>query len=274
MKNIKKVLLFIPPTVTSKRRIDINPMPPLGLGDLAAILEKNGIEAKIVDCLLDARRLIRAEKFDYLLLASLVPARSGGTSSVPNAHRVLWELGQSRNGTKEPVIVLLPPEDGYPEPTKRAAVRMAHGFMRRGAADFVDKPFPTAGRTLDRVIEKVLGIDDSSSAAEDSCDHEGEKTGKSTPMVAAPSSVVPLTKVQLEILEAMAESPLQTMLQSGIVELSGHNKHTARECLHVLVKSGLVVQPHGVRGGYSITQPGRRILERTRGGGRGGAAKI
>lgn len=53
MKKIKKVLLFIPPALTSKSRIDINPMPPLGLGYLGAVLEKNGLETKIVDCLLD-----------------------------------------------------------------------------------------------------------------------------------------------------------------------------------------------------------------------------
>lgn len=50
---IKKVLLFIPPAVTFKDRIDINPLPPLGLGYLGAVLEENGIEAKIVDCLIE-----------------------------------------------------------------------------------------------------------------------------------------------------------------------------------------------------------------------------
>ncbi|MDP3791580.1 MAG: radical SAM protein [Candidatus Omnitrophota bacterium] len=53
MKKIKKALLFIPPAVTFKDRIDINPMPPLGLGYLAAVLEREGIETKIVDCLID-----------------------------------------------------------------------------------------------------------------------------------------------------------------------------------------------------------------------------
>jgi hypothetical protein len=113
---------------------------------------------KAADCLLEARRLIRAECYDYLLLSAMLPARPGGTPLVSNAHRVLSELAAARNGQREPAIVLLPPEDGYPEPTKRAAVRMAHGFTSRGAADFIDKPFPTAGRTLDRVIEKVLAI--------------------------------------------------------------------------------------------------------------------
>lgn len=58
MKKIKKVLLFIPPALVFKDRLDINPLPPLGLGYLGAVLEENGIEVKIVDCLIEgwARR--------------------------------------------------------------------------------------------------------------------------------------------------------------------------------------------------------------------------
>ena len=47
------MLLFIPPAITFKDRIDINPLPPLGLGYIGAVLEDNGIEVKIVDCLIE-----------------------------------------------------------------------------------------------------------------------------------------------------------------------------------------------------------------------------
>jgi magnesium-protoporphyrin IX monomethyl ester (oxidative) cyclase len=50
---IKKCLLFIPPVITKKKSGDINPMPPLGLGYIAAILERLDIEVRIVDCLID-----------------------------------------------------------------------------------------------------------------------------------------------------------------------------------------------------------------------------
>ena len=52
-RKIKKVLLFIPPAFTFKDAIDVNPLPPLGLGYLGAVLENEGIEVKIVDCLLE-----------------------------------------------------------------------------------------------------------------------------------------------------------------------------------------------------------------------------
>jgi magnesium-protoporphyrin IX monomethyl ester (oxidative) cyclase len=52
-RKIKKVLLFIPPAFTFKDSLDVNPLPPLGLGYLGAVLENAGIEVKIVDCLLE-----------------------------------------------------------------------------------------------------------------------------------------------------------------------------------------------------------------------------
>lgn len=52
-KKIKKVLLFIPPAYTLKDKVDINPLPPMGLAYLGAVLEENNIEVKIVDCLME-----------------------------------------------------------------------------------------------------------------------------------------------------------------------------------------------------------------------------
>ena len=52
MRRIKKVLLFIPPAFTFKDRLDINPLPPLGLGYIAAVLQNQGVEVKIVDTLM------------------------------------------------------------------------------------------------------------------------------------------------------------------------------------------------------------------------------
>jgi len=52
-KHISRVLLFMPPAITNKTLIDINPAPPLGLGYIASVLESMGKEVKIVDCLLE-----------------------------------------------------------------------------------------------------------------------------------------------------------------------------------------------------------------------------
>jgi anaerobic magnesium-protoporphyrin IX monomethyl ester cyclase len=48
---VKKVLLLFPPAYTIKSARDINPLPPIGIGMLASILEKNNYQVGILDCL-------------------------------------------------------------------------------------------------------------------------------------------------------------------------------------------------------------------------------
>ena len=50
-KQINKVLFIVPPVLTFKSLRDINPLPPIGLGYLASVVENMGIEVKILDCL-------------------------------------------------------------------------------------------------------------------------------------------------------------------------------------------------------------------------------
>lgn len=51
-RKIKKVLLIMTPAFTLKSGRDINPLPPIGLGYLAAVLKELGIEVRILDCLM------------------------------------------------------------------------------------------------------------------------------------------------------------------------------------------------------------------------------
>jgi len=50
---IKKALLILPPVFTSTKVLDVNPLPPLGLAYIGAILEERGIEVKIFDALVE-----------------------------------------------------------------------------------------------------------------------------------------------------------------------------------------------------------------------------
>jgi len=49
---IEKVLLIVPPAYTFQAARDINPLPPIGLGYLAAVIENLGIEVDILDALM------------------------------------------------------------------------------------------------------------------------------------------------------------------------------------------------------------------------------
>ena len=47
---ISKILLLVPPVYTFKSPRDVNPLPPIGLGYLASVVEGMEIEVKIIDC--------------------------------------------------------------------------------------------------------------------------------------------------------------------------------------------------------------------------------
>ena len=51
MKSINKILFITPPAFSFKNSLDINPLPPMGPGYLAAILEKEGYGVSIIDSL-------------------------------------------------------------------------------------------------------------------------------------------------------------------------------------------------------------------------------
>src|SRR4030066_1953819 len=48
---VNRVLLVASPALTFREERDINPLPPMGLGYLASVIEGMGIEVKILDCL-------------------------------------------------------------------------------------------------------------------------------------------------------------------------------------------------------------------------------
>ena len=49
---VNKILLLFPPAYTIKSTRDINPLPPIGIGMLAAVLEKKKYDVQILDCLI------------------------------------------------------------------------------------------------------------------------------------------------------------------------------------------------------------------------------
>lgn len=63
---INKILLIVPPAFTFKSHRDVNPLPPMGLGYLASVVEDMGIGVKILDCLV--RGWDHEEKVDDVLI--------------------------------------------------------------------------------------------------------------------------------------------------------------------------------------------------------------
>ncbi len=92
-----------------------------------------------------ARRLVEKNNYDYVLLDLEIPNRPGGINRPENGKNLLVEIVEQRGRTL-PVIVIS--SHGLDGPA------MAVDVMKKGAVDFVPKPFPT---TLDLAIEEALG---------------------------------------------------------------------------------------------------------------------
>jgi CheY-like chemotaxis protein len=106
----------------------------------------------------EAAKRIGSCEYSYVLLDIEIPARSRtGTPRIQNVENLLEKIHAVRNGSSPPVIVLSDYVAQGLDATE-GVMRLAMSLRAKGAADLIKKPFPTAGRTLDRVIKKVLGL--------------------------------------------------------------------------------------------------------------------
>jgi len=100
-------------------------------------------------CVEIARKHISERRYSYILLDLEIPMRSGrGVSSVQNGEKLLQEIVASPQQANVPVIIMT----GHGKDSPSLAVEV----MKKGAVDYVTKPFPTTGNTLEKAIREAL----------------------------------------------------------------------------------------------------------------------
>jgi CheY-like chemotaxis protein len=101
----------------------------------------------------EARGLLEADSYDYVLLDLQIPCRArGGLSRIQNGENLLTQIRETYASEELPVIVIT----GHGKDGPELAVEM----MKRGATDYVTKPFLTYGqRTLDKAIRAAVEKD-------------------------------------------------------------------------------------------------------------------
>jgi len=119
------------------------------------VLAALGHEHDIAASLVEARKLLRANGYDYVVLNGEIPARVSGPPRLQNAENFLDDLRAAKGDGHPPVIVLLAMSECSAEEALEF-VRLGSGLTKRGASEFIGTPLLPAGRTLDRVIKKVL----------------------------------------------------------------------------------------------------------------------
>ncbi len=116
--------------------------------EVAEILDSMGHEYDMAESQNEARRFLEANEYSYFLLDLEIPIRPGSRSRIQNGQNLLSEILDRRGLFGPPVIVI----SGH----GREGPNLARRVLTEGAVDFVNKPFPATGETLDRAIREAL----------------------------------------------------------------------------------------------------------------------
>ena len=243
---------------------------------IGEILESLGHRFDVAHSQAEALQCVGDRKYSYIVSGIEIPARSRkGKPRIQNMENMLDRLGETVDGTCPPIIIMT--DHKAPKtPLLVEMMRLAANLHDKGATDFIGKPFPASGRTLDRVIKKVLGLyvpvysrpqarrtskkgirvssprKRPASDTKRSASKEG-KGGRGAPDTSSPPA---LAKAEKDVLQAVAECPRETMLVIEISGAAGYSRNTSQKCLARLLKMGMVHRPCGPRKGYAVTERG------------------
>jgi CheY-like chemotaxis protein len=115
-------------------------------------------ECDVVSSQDEALKRLKANEYAYMLLAIRIRVVAGnGGPRIQNTENLLEQMSALEGRPMPPVIIM---SDYVVEGLEKVVdlMRLAMAMERRGVVDVIAKPFPHAGRTLDRVIKKVLGL--------------------------------------------------------------------------------------------------------------------
>jgi len=130
---------------------------PLSVRQISDTLVSLGYTFDTVSSQVEAMKWIEAKDYSLILLDIQIMVHAQSCEArVQNTENLLDQIIES--GKAVPPVILL--SDYSVEGVKQTAevMRWAMSLARKGAMDVIAKPFPKAGRTLDRVINKVLKL--------------------------------------------------------------------------------------------------------------------
>ena len=124
------------------------------IDDILTTLE---CDYEIADSLAQARKMVAGSDHDLVLSAFDMPSRSGSKPRTQNAEHFMLSLRRERAPNMPKVIMLIAER---PTVGDEDITRWAFDMRDLGVTDVVCKPLADEGRTLDRVIKKVMSLKD------------------------------------------------------------------------------------------------------------------
>lgn len=119
------------------------------LDDVKDRLESLGHTCDCVGSQEQARKLVASNGYSYVLLDLEIPVKYGRPSRILNGQNLLAEIKATRGHESIPIIVMT----SHGHDSSDLATDVMRG---NGAIDYVKKPFPDTGRTLERAIHDAL----------------------------------------------------------------------------------------------------------------------
>lgn len=119
------------------------------LDDVKDRLESLGHTCDCVSSQNEAHALIRKRPYDYVLLDLEIPVQYGKPTRIQNGQNLLRQIRSTKGYENTPVIVIT--AHGHDSPDLATEVMRGHA-----ADDFVRKPFPEAGHTLEKAVTEAL----------------------------------------------------------------------------------------------------------------------
>ena len=243
---------------------------PEVLSAIEDVLDSIGHQFDVVSNLADALKHCATGQYAYVLSDMEIHARPRqGKPRVQNIENLLERLAETSNGECLPIILmtdLTAPDN----PLLVKMMRLAANLCERGVCEFIGKPFLSEGRTLDRVIKKILGLNGSrGDGPEKKLVRRPTLRGKhllgpdcpeKSPGLTSGNGRIVLTRPQADIMTALSAEPGKTMYQVDIIAAAGYGKHATSQHLARLRKLGLIHQPQGPRGGFAIADEGVAYL--------------
>lgn len=121
---------------------------PRIMESIVDVVESLGHGHVTASCQDDARQLLNGQPYSYALLDLEIPVKQGRNfPRIENGINLLREL-VNQYGKQTPVIVMTAHGNDGPY--------QGVDCMKMGAADYIPKPFPVRGRTLDKAILEAL----------------------------------------------------------------------------------------------------------------------
>jgi len=139
------------------------------LDDVKDRLESLGHTCDCANSVQAARDLLTKNEYSYALIDLEIPVRYSKPSRIQNGHNLVREIAAMKGFENLPIIVMT--SHGHDSPD--LAVEVMRG---RSAVDYVKKPFPVNGHTLEQAVREAL--DSSGRTRPGAARRSGIKTNK------------------------------------------------------------------------------------------------